>query len=74
MWYTLLGVAQFTVWEALYVHCCATGRLPHLRDEEVAASPRNLATFVLAAFWVPLYRELHFYFSHRQQLNIWRRA
>ena len=21
--------------------------------------------FILAAFWVPLYRELHFYFAHR---------
>ena len=26
MWYSLLGVVQFTVWEAIYVYCCATNR------------------------------------------------
>ena len=65
MWYSLLGVAQFTVWEALYVYCCATERIPFMSDLEAAASPTNLLTFCLAAFWVPLYREFHFYFAHR---------
>ena len=85
MWYTLLGVAQYTVWEAAYLHCCATGRIPYLRcdtltilswdtitisryhhsDEMAASSAYNLALFVAAAFWVPLYREFHFYFAHR---------
>ena len=32
MWYTLLGVVQYTVWEAAYLHCCATGRIPYLRS------------------------------------------
>ena len=26
MWYSSLGVLQYTVWEALYVYCCATNR------------------------------------------------
>ena len=65
MWYSLLGVAQFTVWEALYLHCCATQRIPFLSDQEAATSLANFANFCLAAFWVPIYRELHFYFSHR---------
>ena len=30
-----------------------------------ASSAYNLALFVAAAFWVPLYREFHFYFAHR---------
>ena len=25
----------------------------------------NTTMFILAAFWVPLYREFHFYFAHR---------
>ena len=65
MWYSLLGVAQFTVWEALYLHCCATKRIPFLSDQEAALSLANFANFCLAAFWVPIYREFHFYFSHR---------
>ena len=65
MWYSLLGVLQFTVWEALYLHCCATKRIPFLSDQEAALSLANFANFCLAAFWVPIYRKLHFYFSHR---------
>ena len=29
------------------------------------SSPWNTTMFILAAFWVPLYREFHFYFAHR---------
>jgi len=65
MWYSFLGVVQFTVWEAIYVHCCATGRILFMSDEEAASSSYNFFLFVLAAFWVPLYREFHFYFAHR---------
>jgi len=65
MWYSLLGVVQFTVWEAIYVYCCATNRISFMTDEEAASSPKNLMIFCLAAFWVPLYREFHFYFAHR---------
>merc|ERR550525_1946952 len=36
-----------------------------MTDEEAASSPKNLMIFCLAAFWVPLYREFHFYFAHR---------
>ena len=65
MWYSLLGVLQFTLWEALYVYCCATNRIPFMSDQEAASSPWNFLVFRLAAFWVPLYREFHFYFAHR---------
>ena len=40
-------------------------KIPFLTDEQALSSPWNLTLFVLAAFWVPLYRELHFYFAHR---------
>merc|ERR1711973_712258 len=65
MWYSSLGVLQYTVWEAIYVYCCATNRIPFMSDQEAASSPKNFLIFCLAAFWVPLYREFHFYFAHR---------
>jgi len=66
MWYSFLGVVQFTIWEAIFLHCCATNRIPFLSDEQAFhSSPWNLTMFCLAAFWVPLYREFHFYFAHR---------
>jgi len=65
MWYSFLGVVQYTVWEAIYVHCCATKRIAFMSDDDAASSAYNLVIFIAAAFWVPLYREFHFYFAHR---------
>jgi len=65
MYYSFLGVVQFTVWEAVFIHCYATNRLPYMSDEEAFSNKWNTAIFCVAAFWVPLYRELHFYFAHR---------
>jgi sterol desaturase/sphingolipid hydroxylase (fatty acid hydroxylase superfamily) len=65
MWYTFLGVIQYTFWEVLYIHCCATNRLPFVTNQQTFSNAWNFTMFCLAAFWVPLYREIHFYFSHR---------
>lgn len=65
MWYSLLGVIQLTIWEAIFMHCYATNRLPFMSDEQAFSNPWNITMFCLAAFWVPLYREFHFYFAHR---------
>ena len=54
-----------TIWEAIFMHCYATKRLPFMNDKEAFSNSWNITMFVLAAFWVPLYRELHFYFAHR---------
>ena len=35
MFYSTMGVVQFTVWEAIFLHCYATNRLPYLTDEQV---------------------------------------
>ena len=67
-WNHIEGVVQFTVWEALYVYCCATNRISFMSDEEAASSPKNILMFILSFFWVPLYREFHFYFAHRWQV------
>jgi len=67
MWYTFLGAVQYTVWEAIFMHCYSTGRLPYMSDDNVfsTGSRWNMTMFLLAAFWVPMYREFHFYFAHR---------
>ena len=65
MFYSLLGVLQYTAWEAIILHCYATGRLPYLTNKKVASSFGNIFFFVLSFFFVPLFRGVHFYFSHR---------
>lgn len=65
MWYNALGVLQWTAWEAMYMHCCATGRLPYVSDADSFGSIWGLVQFVAIFFWVPLFRDFHFYFAHR---------
>ena len=65
MWYSFLGVVQLTIWEAIFMHCYATNRLPFMSDEQAFSNSWNMTMFIFAFFWVPLYREFHFYFAHR---------
>jgi lathosterol oxidase len=66
MWYTTLGALQWTGWEAMMIHCYATGRMAYLSDEEAFASPvYGIAHFLGWTIAVPLYRDVHFYFAHR---------
>lgn len=65
MFYNIFAVLQWTAWEAIFMHCYATGRLPYITDEESFGTWWGLALFVLSWFWVALWRDLHFYFAHR---------
>lgn len=64
-YYCLLGALQYTAWEAIYCYCCASGRLPYMTDVEAFTTPKGMLLFAFSFFWVPLFRELHFYFAHR---------
>jgi sterol desaturase/sphingolipid hydroxylase (fatty acid hydroxylase superfamily) len=66
MLYTFLGCVQYSVWEAIFMYCYATGRLPYMSDDDAFSGNKwNLFLFAFAAFSVPLVRECHFYFAHR---------
>uniref|UniRef100_A0A7S1RL96 Fatty acid hydroxylase domain-containing protein n=1 Tax=Alexandrium catenella TaxID=2925 RepID=A0A7S1RL96_ALECA len=65
MFYNVLGVVQWTLWEAIFMNCYATGRMPYITDEESFGTGWGFALFVLTWFWVVLWRDLHFYFAHR---------
>ena len=59
-------IFQMTIWEAIFMHCYATKRLPFMTDQQAFSSNSwNFTMFIFACFWVPLYREIHFYFAHR---------
>lgn len=65
MWYSFLGCTQWTMWEAIWMHCYATGRLPYVTDEGLGTDFWKTLTFGLTCFIVPVYREFHFYLCHR---------
>ena len=52
-----MGVVQFTVWEAIFLHCYATNRLPYLSDEQVfnlLRIQKAFSYFVLPGLLEPL--------------------
>jgi len=63
--YNILGVLQWTAWEAIAMHCWATGRLPYITDAESFGTISGFAAFVAAIFAVAIWRDFHFYFAHR---------
>eukprot|EP00051_Salpingoeca_urceolata_P003769 m.60490 g.60490 ORF g.60490 m.60490 type:complete len:496 (+) comp13097_c0_seq2:179-1666(+) len=65
VWFTWLGVAQWTVWEVIFVNAYATDKLPFVSNAELLASPAELAKNALAILLVPMYREIQFYFAHK---------
>ena len=65
MWYFFLGIAQWTLWECAFVHFWASGKLPFLSDDKAFATPFNTARMILWTFGIPIWRGIHFYFSHR---------
>jgi lathosterol oxidase len=64
-WYWLLGVAQATAWEVAFCHLYATGKLPHVPDNEALSTPASAARFLMWTALVPVWRGGHFYFTHR---------
>jgi len=65
VFYTLLGILQWTVWEVVFLRCYATGRIPYMSDAKAMASPYGIFCFLAWCFLVPAYRDFHFYFAHR---------
>jgi len=65
MFYTFLGVLQWTLWEAVFMHCLATGRMPYVTDAESFGTSWGLFRFVLTCGLVAIWRDMHFYFAHR---------
>eukprot|EP00729_Bicosta_minor_P008470 gene8470-32727_t len=65
------------MWECVFLHCYATGKIDYISNAELMSSPSAMARrpslYPLiedanTAFWiaaVPIFRGMHFYFAHR---------
>jgi hypothetical protein len=65
IWFTCLGILQWSGWEVIFMHLYATKRLPCIMDAEAFSSPANIARMVLWTLAIPVWRSTHFYFAHR---------
>lgn len=63
--YGLSGVAIWTVFDNVLAYLWATGRLPYMSDAEAFGSVSGVARFLAGLVLIPLWRDIHFYFSHR---------
>jgi len=60
VWYTLLGIAQWTAWEMGFVYCFASGRVAFTTDAQLLAGGWPLAWTVIWTLALPVFRDFHF--------------
>jgi len=65
IWYTNIGILQWTLWEVLFVHCYATNKIGYVSDAQLLSSPMEIIKLCFWILFVPFYRDVHFYFAHR---------
>jgi len=65
IFYSFLGVLQWTVWEVIFVYIYANNKLMFISDDEAFTSFPNIVRMVFWSLAVPVWRDLHFYFAHR---------
>lgn len=66
IFYTWLGVLQWTVAEVAFLHCYQTGAIPYRHETLSLRHPSLLLlqTLIISIF-LPNARDVHFYFAHR---------
>eukprot|EP00808_Paulinella_micropora_P019571 g16727.t1 len=65
VYYTSLGAVQMGMFEAVFMHMWARGKLPYISDAEMLGSPAALCWSALLVLAIPVFRDFHFYFAHR---------
>lgn len=65
VFYSVVGALVGTLYECMFMHAWATGKLPYIADNQILASPANFLRFVFWIIGVPMFREVHFYFAHK---------
>jgi sterol desaturase/sphingolipid hydroxylase (fatty acid hydroxylase superfamily) len=65
VFYSLSGVAIWTLFDNVMAFLWASGRLPYMPDSEAFSGPAGAVRFFAGLALIPLWRDIHFYFSHR---------
>eukprot|EP00756_Hemistasia_phaeocysticola_P057237 Hpha_TRINITY_DN33863_c0_g1::TRINITY_DN33863_c0_g1_i1::g.27316::m.27316 len=65
IWYSALGCVQLTVWEVVFMHLWATGKVGTTSDEEMLSTWQGGVSLLLWTIALPVLHDFHFYFIHR---------
>jgi sterol desaturase/sphingolipid hydroxylase (fatty acid hydroxylase superfamily) len=62
VFYTVLGILQWTLVEGAFVHLYRSGKLQYV---DATQNPTALLQTLVLSILLPSYRDVHFYFAHR---------
>jgi sterol desaturase/sphingolipid hydroxylase (fatty acid hydroxylase superfamily) len=65
MFWSISGIAIWTLFDNVFAFLWATGRLPYISDKTSFSTTEGFIKFALATMLVPVWRDAHFYFAHR---------
>lgn len=65
IWYCTLGALQLALWEIIFLHMWATGKLSYVSDYEAMSTFSNIIWFAWWSLILPVLQDVHFYFIHR---------
>uniref|UniRef100_A0A6B2LCL5 Fatty acid hydroxylase domain-containing protein n=1 Tax=Arcella intermedia TaxID=1963864 RepID=A0A6B2LCL5_9EUKA len=65
IYYAILGCFQWTVWEIVFLYGFVNGRLPVVMDSQLFSSWYNIAGLIFWILFLPIWRDVQFYFVHR---------
>jgi sterol desaturase/sphingolipid hydroxylase (fatty acid hydroxylase superfamily) len=65
VFWTTSGIFIWALFENLFCHLWATGRLNYVSDSISFTTPVGFLKFVLVLMGIPVWRSIHFYFAHR---------
>eukprot|EP00039_Didymoeca_costata_P023340 m.6765 g.6765 ORF g.6765 m.6765 type:complete len:469 (-) comp3580_c0_seq1:124-1530(-) len=65
VWYSIMGVVQWTFIEAMFLFAYANSRLEYKQDSELFHGDMRTVYFIGWCLFIPLWRDFHFYFAHR---------
>ena len=62
VFYTVLGILQWTLVEGVFIHLYRSGKLQYM---DATQNPMTLLQTLVLSILLPSYRDVHFYFAHR---------
>ena len=62
VFYTVLGILQWTIVEGAFLYLYRTGKLPYV---DATTDPATIAQTLVLSVLIPPFRDVHFYFAHR---------
>jgi sterol desaturase/sphingolipid hydroxylase (fatty acid hydroxylase superfamily) len=65
VFYSICGALVGSLYECMFMHLWATGKLPYISNQELLTSPIAILRVLFWTIMIPNFREIHFYTAHK---------